>query len=545
MYKLLIFLFLISIVVSCSIPENFGIPTWDTTFRAIFLNDIYNVEDVAEEDSSLVVINNILTYQDTISESQALNEFSLYDPETRFYDVSLQEIIPEPLEELLPWGEYFIVPEFDMDPNLTELDPYADFEEIGIFTGTIILELTNNTPVGYGNQQAGYPLRANIINTTTDEIMLSVIFDDIPADGGETTTYVDLDGLIIPNTLSIMIYGGCTGTNGEPCLIDDEFMNSTLDVNVDISDLIVDYVINAKIPYQEIDTISDQFDIDIEYPEIIGDFELLGYSEIIFVLNSVLPGNVIFDLTAENLSDSTQVFLQPYEGGGDHSFTLDIIAGETLINLNSNEYNINEFFSILPEMISYDIYSSIGDSTQYYTVYSTDEVEAEIQFSTQLQLSTGAGGIWILPREEGELKVSISQTDDFDQKIYDAFIRGGVHFDYLNETGVELGADIFIADNEQNLRDEIYNFVDPDTNIVEIINIPLLESTEGSTFKELEITIYQSDLDAFLADSIFIAPRLYLFSEGEFPLSNGVHLIGELFLTIRIDEDLTEDEDDN
>jgi len=544
MNKLIIFSLIFIFIMSCSLPDELGLPSWITDLNIIFFNDIYNIEELAEEDSSLYVIDQELIFRDSFETSQLLGDLQLAELEPRYYDISCSQLIPDSLQSLIPDSTFFILPTFNMESVEKDLDPFDQYEEVTFESGTIFLTITNNTPLGIGDLENSNPLYAIVLDTNNEQELLTIEYENVPANGGEETASVDLSGLTFPNDLSVIVGGGSTGSNGELVFIDDDFYNSSIDIEVELQDIYVSAVINASIPLQEIEPISDNYLFELEYPEIFGDYSFTGFGEIEFLIHSLIPGQLAIDLTAINSEDSLMVYLQPMNGGTEHSIFLDIDLGTTQFTINSNQYNLNEFLSILPDEISYTIYPEVGDSTQVYTVEANDEIVTNIIFSSNIQFQTQEDGIWIIPKEDGEIKIFSENMEDFQEEEYEAFQSGKATFQYLNATGIEMGAQILVSDNKLDVKQQIYNFSDYDSTKVELFEIINIETTPDSSYKQTSLSIVQEDLDFFLADSIFVGARLHFYSNGEQPLSNYLSLIGELQLKILISDDLIDEEDD-
>lgn len=542
--KKFILLLHILIIMGCTIPDEFTMPNWTTTFKLIFINDSYDIEDLAEEDSSLVVIQNVLNYQDQFSEIQLLGDLEIELPAERYYDISVQEVMPDSLEDALQPSTYMIIPAFIMEPNLEVLEPYEEFSSISFSSGHIILTIVNNTAIGIGNSASGYPLLVEVLDSSNSDLLKTVELEDIPPGNGSITEVIDLSGIIFPNTISILISGGSTGSNGEQVFIDDELFDSTIDVIVDLNEIYAEYVTDALIPEQEIDPITDNYLVPIEYPEIIGDFTLNGYSEINITVNSVIPGFIDIDLKAVNSYDSLEVWLYPFSCNQEHSLSIAIEPGINQFCINSDEFNLNELFTILPDNFHYTIYTSIGDTLNTYDLSSSDEISTEFNFSADIQIQTDDDGIWIIPRGDGEILISDQDTEEFDQQLYNAFQSGKLNFLYLNNTGMELSADVMISTDSLLLKQELYNFTEPPAAEITIFHVPELQITYDSQLHESNIVIEQQDLDPFLADRVFSAVRLFLFSDGSQPLSNGVYINGELELEILVSDDLINEKGD-
>jgi hypothetical protein len=295
---------------------------------------------------------------------------------------------------------------------------------------------------------------------------------------------------------------------------------------------------NARIPKQSLDEIVGSYQTNFEYPEIYGDFELLGFRKIELNFFSPVPAAFNIILTAINSTDDSEIQLLP---NNSDSLFFEIPHGNTSVILSSELYNLNEFISILPDSFSYEIFPVIGDTSQVFDLDLNDDVDIEIRVFSQFQFQTEDAGVWMVPMENGEIMIDTVKTGDFTQKYYDAFVSGSIDFDYLNTSGVEMKSELLFARNRDDILTEIYNFENPDTSKVTLIKIPYLETTEDSLYQKISIVIQQADLEYFLEDSVFVCPRFNIFSDGEQPVSGGIKLLGELNTEIIANEELFHD----
>ncbi|MBC8384859.1 MAG: hypothetical protein H8E57_05025 [Candidatus Cloacimonetes bacterium] len=532
--KKFIYLFWIIIFLSnCSIPEKFGMPKWSSIFRLKILNDEYGVIELADEDSSLVVINDELVFNDTINNSKEIGEFKIDDPDPKTTYYPLYELAPDSVELFNGWVP--LIPQFSFEPYKSIFEPYTEFEELTIASAHLSITLTNHTVIWFGNVNRDDPLILNIVNTNTDELVYSITTEnDVAPDGGVEILIDTLRNVVFPKVMSMIVYGGSRGTDGQPAIVDTL---ATLDVTVQLSSIKASYVKDAKIPEQSLEMFSDVYDLDFSYPEIEGDFELLGHKQIDFRIHCPVPGELIIYLTAMNTSTLESVLLH---AAGENSLTLTIPAGNSGFELSSDEYNILDFMTILPDRFSFEIYPTIGDTTQVYDLDFNDEINIETIINSVFRIQTDSSGVWIIPVENDDIQITKINSRDLDQAVYDAFINGQLNFEYLNSTGIEMKTDILFALDKTVLIDQIYNYDDTDTTSILMKQIPYVESTTDSIFKSFPIEIKQSDLDFFLEDSVFVTGRFNVRSEGDHPISGSVLLRGELELEILISEDIIE-----
>lgn len=530
---------LLSLLAGCSIPSEFGIPAFKKTFKAVILNDTYNLEELAEEDSTLF-FDDVLYLSKYIQEEEFVGIIEIDDPAEKFYDITMNEIAPDTLDLEALIGITAPIPEFNMVPNVKTLEPYSEFQEVTFSTGTIELLLVNNTVIGVGNAINGNPLSLEIYDWD-DNLLKSVIFTEDVLPGEELIFYVDMADETFPNKLKTRLTGGSQGSYGEDVPIDNDLLDTKLDVYVNFRNVSATEVIDAIIPLQEIEPVEEETEMDIEYPEVIGDFTFNGYSTIDFTMTSPIPGFVNVDLIAVNVASGEEVVLAPAENGNGHSITFDLNTGITEININSNDYNINPMLSILPDKFIYNIYATVGDTTSVYDLSSEDILGTEIDIYAELQFQTSEEGVWFIPKRDDEIRIETIETINFEQKHYDAFESGLITMTYQNSSGLEMGIDLFISDNKEFLSEEIYNFENPDTSLVKVIHVPMLETTDGSD-DMAGVTLLKSDLIFFLADSVYTAPRLHVYSSGAIPLGGELTLNAEVEVELLVSDELVDEE---
>ncbi len=349
---------------------------------------------------------------------------------------------------------------------------------------------------------------------------------------GTTSHIIDVAGAIIGEgsplnflNAEILITTIDTGENAVT-------INSTdkVNVTVDVDAFEFESIIGI-IELTQQDDISDLIELDINYPEINGELEFVGESEIIFDINSPIPAQLEMEIIAYG---DSMIHLQNNDG---NPLDINIPTGGSTIAFSSNEYNINEFLSCLPDSITFNLIPTVGDENEVISLISGDSISADINIIAQLALEADC---WAVPQKNGKPRITTTDTKEFTQEFFDTFQEGNITFNYLNTTGISLSSDIMIAKDSIYL-DEFLDFENPDTNNVSIFTIPFLDenATEGDT---VEIIISQNDLEFFLGDSVYIVPKFKLKSDGS-TFSGGISLIGELDLKLNIGEHLMDGEE--
>ena len=518
--KIIWLLLIIIVVLSCSLPDNFGLPSWYTNHKLKIINDDWAVNELAEHDSTLIIINDTLKFHTAIDASSEVGEIEIEQPDERIVPVSLEEIAPESIEqydgETVPE-----IPAFIMEPISKNFEEFSEFEVISFSEAQLKLIITNNTMVYLGNEPE-HPLKAVLMDYTTNDTLLTRVLDnDIPP-GGTNQQNISLAGYTFPNTIKIRITGGSKGSNGEETTVN---LDSTFDINLIIESIKADYVI-ADIPEQSVETIEGSIPVGTEYPEFYGDFAIVSNSSITFNFNIPIAANIDVKLIAIN--DENRDTLRV----NNQIPMIAAASGNSSVTYYSTESNLNDLLSILPEHFEYSLDPVVGSEQGVLdTLYSTNSIGANIDILTDLNI---AADCWIIPYANNQADVDKIDTKDFDIDKYEGFQSGGIAYQYLNNTGAEAGLDILISKNDFENDQEILN---PDSSVT-VITIPNLEGTTGENFNDGSIDITEDDLKDFLADSVFVARKLYFYSDAMEPISGHIHLKGELNLELLISEDL-------
>jgi len=276
------------------------------------------------------------------------------------------------------------------------------------------------------------------------------------------------------------------------------------------------------------------------HPEIVeaDSFIINGNSSIIFTFNSPIPMLASFELVSKR--GVNQIPLEHFNGD---PILLDVEEGFTQIVFNSDEYNINEMLQIIPNGFDYAFDPFTGEETIIPYISFTDSVTVQFELVGDVQITTfEEDGIWVIPLEDGELLIDIRDTEAFETEHFDAYNDGKILIKYWNDTGMELGFDLLVSDDSASVYTEVYNFEEPDTSLVQMFRIPLLEETSGNEFKEFELQVNQEELSYFVSESVYTLSRVHIFSNGESPWTGGLHILAELEVEITVSDGLIEEE---
>lgn len=494
-----VFLFLVVMaIISCSLPENLGLPTWTTNLQIYILNDTYEIADLAEEDSTLVAFGDTLGFYETMSEFGEI-EFTTDEVfEEEFTEIGEIEIDnPDPVDTEVPLAEiapslvngYFPSPgilPFTM-PSIVkdDIEPFGEFEQATFLSGIIELSLTNNTVVWLGNVNNGEPLVIDILDMNDDIIIQHIFTEDIPPNGTDTITeFEDLSGVIMENEIKVELNGGSRGTDGQAATVN---IDDSVEIDISVNDLVASEVI-AQVPSQDIsDETYVTLDEDITiYEAIVADN---GYELTIEVANSI-DLEVTVDLSIDNvwLAGETDPFhlhlVIPSSNGGVANITESIdlngaSLGDGSVPLDS--------LHVVVEAITTDT----GD--EYRTVNANDFFEVNITVS-ELEFAYVSG--ILQPREQDPISGS-SEIDVEYPYINGTFELAGyseIIFNLFSPVPAEMEIDITSYNSDGDtayLREFGSN------------DLPIIEIPQGNSEITISTDNYSiNDLISILPDSI-------------------------------------------
>lgn len=543
MRKIILPIVILLLLVGCSIPDEIGLPSWTVPIRLVLLNDTFDAEAIAEEVGSFQANGDTLEFYELISESQFFGDIEIEDTGVHSEVYTLGEFAPPEIAQL-DGQPVNVIPGY---PNVTvpfeivkDFEPFEEYEEIKFISGNLNLTITNNTVFWLGNAPAGLPLTVQILDGNDVLQVEEAVFENIAPLGGTATGVISLADSLVGNDLKVKLIGEGDVTDDGSALIDT---SATGQMDIQITDIQADYVINAQVPAQAIDIIGGYKDIDLIQPEIVNEdsFRFSGESSIIFTIESQIPMTTSFELIAKR--DTTEITLTHDEG---NPINLTVEEGVSQIEFSSDEYNINEMLQIIPDGFEYSLNPFIGNGTVIPYLSFNDSVAIDFEVIAALQIETFEDdGIWIIPLDEGNINIEVMDTEAFEPKMFDAYNSGKIIFKYWNTTGMEVGFDVLVSDDSTTVLSEVYNFEEPDTtSSVEMFRVPLFEMTSGDNYKELEMIVQQEELSYFISDSVYTVPRVHIFSEGEDAWTGGLKIQADLVIEVNVSNDLIEDEEE-
>jgi len=540
MKKMILPILLVLLLVSCSIPDDIGIPLWTVPIRLVLLNDTFDAEAIAEEVGSFQANGDTLQFYEMISESQFFGDIEIEDTGVHTEVYSLGEIAPDWFSQhnglqvdAIPGYPDITVP-FEI---IKDFEPFSEFEQIKFVSGDLHLTITNNTVFWFGDAPDGVPLTIQVLDANDELLVEEAIFENIAPLGGTASGIISLADSLVSNDITLRLLGEGDITDDNTAIIDT---SATGQIDIQITDIQAEYIINAQIPSQPIELIEGYKDIDFIQPEIVDEdsFMFSGNSSIIFTIESQIPMIASFELIAKR--DTTEISLTNFGG---EPINLNVEEGISQVEFSSDEYNINEMLQIIPDGFEYSMDPYIGNGTIIDSLAFNDSISIDFEIIADLQIMTyEAEGMWIIPLDNGEINVDVMDTEAFDPTMFDAYNTGKIIFKYWNSTGMEVGFDILVAEDSTSVLSEIHNFDEPDSlSNVEMFRVPLFEQTSGDNYKELELTVLQEELNYFISDSVYTVPRIHIFSEGEDAWTGGLRIQADLVIEINISDDLIND----
>ena len=291
MKKIILPILLVLLLVGCSIPDEIGLPSWTLPIRLVLLNDTFDAEVIAEEIGAFHANGDTLQFYDSVTETQLFSDFDIEDTDVHTTSFELSEFAPTVVEQfdgqpvnLIPGYPDFTIP-FDI---LKEFELFDEFEEIKFVSGNINITITNNTIFWLGDAPDGDPLKVHILDSLGVLIVEEEIIDNIPPLGGSIMREISIADSLIGNDISIRLIGEGDITNNSNALID---LGATVDLDIQITDIIAEYVINAQVSSLIFDPVEGYKEVDLLHPEIVEEdsFMFNGNSSILFTIDSPIP----------------------------------------------------------------------------------------------------------------------------------------------------------------------------------------------------------------------------------------------------------------
>ncbi|MCF7912399.1 MAG: hypothetical protein K9M99_07715 [Candidatus Cloacimonetes bacterium] len=486
---------IILLLTGCSLPENPGMPSWDTKLSLYILNDNYNLLELATEDSSIVVTeaasgDTVLgIYQEETSSQELSMGVTEPTTETEYMEIGeidLQDM--DAVDGVITFGEFSesagltipgqgeTVPEiapFIFEDVSQAMDTVSEIQWVEISHGGFDLVITNNMIIGLGDYLNEEYLTFSLVYMNNEGELENVIPDieltDRNLESGESYSIaVDLAGEVLYRDMQFLISGGSLGTNGASAVIElyDELVTS-----IDFWDDMTATNAEARIAEQSIlDTVTIAFDDNylIYTAEVAeeNDSQMMLHIEnsidVDLALHIEIP-----DLYFGNDEQYSNDFEIPRSSnGGLFDFVLPL-GGSQFGNGTALLETINIYATATIDSTGEDDFRLINASDSYY-------VESEL---SALEFSYIRGVIQ--PQEQDIIVEAIDLEVDFPE------IEEGAQFMFVGESEIridvntgnsQIPGELVIEATAYNQADEMVQLVNIDSGEIPHIEIPAAPS---------------------------------------------------------------------
>jgi len=177
-----------------------------------------------------------------------LGQIELSDiPATSTEPFRLNEIVP--LVNDIPNNTSSIIPDGDLEPVVKPFE-FSAFSSAVFAGGVLDITINNEMVIALGSP-INIQLQQITGLDTTDIPSGLVTWDTAINPASSATESLDLTGMTLPGEIIILVTGHTIGSNGIPILINDAAKNSSFNIDISGSNLLVSSA-TAKVPSQEI-----------------------------------------------------------------------------------------------------------------------------------------------------------------------------------------------------------------------------------------------------------------------------------------------------
>ena len=291
---------------TCDLLEEPQMPTWTNRVEFPLIRESVSLEDLENEDNIQSQLygpdsarRSIFAYSDTtIMDSQAVGDQLAFGDITKSFAQSVDDVtvtgsninqssafeavgvapISEEIESLLGTIELSDIPATITDPFLlneivpsvndipdgttTDIPPgelvpvekpfeFTDFSSAVFAGGSLDITINNSMVIALG-APINIQLQEVVGPDTVDIEDGLVTWDSPIASGTNSTRALDLTGMTLPGNILILVTGSSVGSEGNDILIDNAAKNSSFNIEISGSDLLVSSA-TAKVPAQNID----------------------------------------------------------------------------------------------------------------------------------------------------------------------------------------------------------------------------------------------------------------------------------------------------
>jgi len=501
MQKWLIYLILVLSLSACSIPSDPGIPTWDTTLQFYIINDSYDLLELAEEDSAIVLMKTaegdtvLGIYQEEYEEEEMdvgatdgvtneeyaeIGDIAIPDVGTIDGKITFQEFADANVSGVTFGAQddsVDFIPSFEFGSVRHDLDPIEEIETVTIMEGSCTISLENKLIVILGNyldpNPEGGPLKIRLVHidgSTIDDVIEIELSDQNLGLGDTYEETVPLAGVKIYNNMSLLLTGGSLGTAGLPTTID---YTSELLTTIEFSDSLTASSVNSMIAEQTIrDSVSLEFDDDYEltFAELVNepgyglDLHIENQIDVELTVTVSIPSLYMDGIDSPSYEEE---FIIPRSGGNGQISIIESYIELSGAELQNADSTVIETIDIIAD--------ARVDSTEegdYRLIEYTESyfVQAELS-GLEFERIRGI----IQPQEQDPLEESIDLDITYPE------IEDGAQFSFVGESSltfdVDLGESQIVGELAIDVRgydqfDVETQLIDFDTDLPPVILIP-------------------------------------------------------------------------
>ncbi len=404
-------------LISCDLTQEPKPPTWTNTIEFPLINESVGLDELMEDNEQISKQlyqsgpDSIYAYSTTtVMDTQEVGDQLAFDDITQSFSQSVDDVtvtgssinqtsafepvgvdpIQKDIDSELGPIELSDIPATSTDPFLLneifpdvsallnqttaigtgELEPvlkpfeFSDFSSAVFQSGSLDITINNNLAIFLGNPITITLKQVDGIDTVAIPDA-SVTWSTPIARNTSATQSMDLSGVTLPGEILVEVTGSTIGTNGEVILIDNAVVNSSFDIDISGSNLVVTSA-TAKVPSQ---TIEESGTIDLADSENkIENAQIKTGSLKIEIVNDMqVESNLVIDITS--LEDGT---------GTAFTTTIPIPANTTVPDVN-NIAGYSLVMDVNTQQVEYS-YTVVTVDTEddLVTLSETDQISVSI-----------------------------------------------------------------------------------------------------------------------------------------------------------------------
>jgi hypothetical protein len=247
-----------------------------------------------------------------------------------------------------------------------QLFSFSSFSEAEIYSSTIDITITNNMFITLGE-----PITIELMDTLGIQSLGQVIFNDKISTNNSSTESLNLNGVILPGTIKIIVTGNTSGTEDEEYLIQSSDLDSGFFISITVNEMEV-LSATANIPEQALTK--------------SGKFALAQSSSQVQLVNAEIEFGLL-DLIVENGISLASILeisipgLTNEDGQFTTSFQIEEALGNTPSITNPNAESLSGY-----------TLSLAGDSLEYFYTVTTIPDSVNIDHTDQVNVELNIHG---------------------------------------------------------------------------------------------------------------------------------------------------------